>query len=289
MTLGERIISCRAAKRMTQQDLAEAVSVSRQAVSKWETDSSVPELDKLIQLCEILDTSMDYLTRGIETSGEHLQGGDSCPAEGSHSQTGTASCCRTSFSAYWISEFYLFHPFWNKNGHVQFHLCAAVFHLRSTLLPDQTPNSILVRVDRLLQCGIISLIFYHYFLAAGVHDVPFSEGTELYPADLGLGACALLSCPAGCNSVLFSQCRNPLHKIPLLCTSRQLGTVSRHADCAHDIHRGCLLVVVYPCNRWYQLHTAPNSFRVYLSFYSIQKAEQAGSMSRLFLFCHIVK
>lgn len=61
MSLGERICKLRSEKNMSQGDLAEALNVSRQSISKWETDSSVPELDKLIRLSEIFHVSLDEL------------------------------------------------------------------------------------------------------------------------------------------------------------------------------------------------------------------------------------
>ena len=61
MTLGEKIYTFRTARGMSQADLAEALDVSRQSISKWETDASVPELDKLIKLSEIFGVSLDEL------------------------------------------------------------------------------------------------------------------------------------------------------------------------------------------------------------------------------------
>lgn len=64
MTLGKRIYDLRTAKNLSQGDLAEALDVSRQSVSKWETDTSVPDLDKLVKLCDLFGVSMDELVRG---------------------------------------------------------------------------------------------------------------------------------------------------------------------------------------------------------------------------------
>lgn len=61
MKFSEKIIQARKAKALTQEDLAEAVGVSRQAVSKWETGEANPDMDKLVSLCKVLDLSMDYL------------------------------------------------------------------------------------------------------------------------------------------------------------------------------------------------------------------------------------
>lgn len=61
MNLGERIYELRTKKGMSQGDLAEALDVSRQSISKWETGSSVPELDKLIKLSQLFGVTLDEL------------------------------------------------------------------------------------------------------------------------------------------------------------------------------------------------------------------------------------
>jgi len=66
MTLGERIYKLRTEKEMSQGDLADALEVSRQSISKWETNGSVPELDKLVKLSEIFGVSLDELITGKE-------------------------------------------------------------------------------------------------------------------------------------------------------------------------------------------------------------------------------
>lgn len=50
MTLGENIARLRTQKDWSQGDLADALGISRQSISKWETDTSIPELEKLIKL-----------------------------------------------------------------------------------------------------------------------------------------------------------------------------------------------------------------------------------------------
>lgn len=64
MTLGEKISALRNQYEMSQGDLAEKMNVSRQSISKWETDTSVPELDKLIQLSEVFHITLDELVKG---------------------------------------------------------------------------------------------------------------------------------------------------------------------------------------------------------------------------------
>ena len=64
MTLGERIYTRRTALGMSQDKLAEQLEVSRQSVSKWETDASVPDLDKLVKLSELFHMTLDELVKG---------------------------------------------------------------------------------------------------------------------------------------------------------------------------------------------------------------------------------
>lgn len=66
MNLSDRIQSLRKTKGLSQEELADRVGVSRQAVSKWESEQSMPELDKVIALSEIFEVSTDYLLKGIE-------------------------------------------------------------------------------------------------------------------------------------------------------------------------------------------------------------------------------
>jgi len=49
--------------RMTQEDLAEKMGVSRQTVSKWELDMAYPEMEKVLDLCELFSCTMDQLVR----------------------------------------------------------------------------------------------------------------------------------------------------------------------------------------------------------------------------------
>ena len=65
-TLGQRITRLRTEHGLSQGDLAEALDISRQSVSKWETDTSTPELEKLIRLADLFDISMDALILGKE-------------------------------------------------------------------------------------------------------------------------------------------------------------------------------------------------------------------------------
>ena len=61
MTIGEKITQLRTASDMSQETLADRLSVSRQSVSKWEMDQAQPQIDKILQLCEIFSISADEL------------------------------------------------------------------------------------------------------------------------------------------------------------------------------------------------------------------------------------
>ena len=63
MTFSEKISALRKQKGWSQEELAEKLMVTRQAVSKWESAQSMPDLDKLVQLSEALDVSTDYLLK----------------------------------------------------------------------------------------------------------------------------------------------------------------------------------------------------------------------------------
>lgn len=64
MSLGLTIRNLRNQKNMSQTDLAEVLAVSRQSVSKWETDGAVPDLDKIVMMSQLFEVSLDALVKG---------------------------------------------------------------------------------------------------------------------------------------------------------------------------------------------------------------------------------
>lgn len=64
--LGQRIISLRKSSGLSQSELAERVGVTRQAVSHWELGNSMPDLDRLLLMSEVLQVSTDFLLTGKE-------------------------------------------------------------------------------------------------------------------------------------------------------------------------------------------------------------------------------
>lgn len=63
MTIGEKISKLRKEYNYTQEQLADRLGVSRQSISKWESDLAYPETDKLIELGKLFNCSMDYLLK----------------------------------------------------------------------------------------------------------------------------------------------------------------------------------------------------------------------------------
>lgn len=66
MNLSDRIRELRKIKGISQDELAEKLGVSRQAISKWENEQSIPDIDKVISLSDYFDVSTDYLLKGVE-------------------------------------------------------------------------------------------------------------------------------------------------------------------------------------------------------------------------------
>lgn len=66
MNLGESIYKNRTRCHLSQGEMADALDISRQSVSKWENNTSVPELDKLIKMAALFEVSLDHLVFGTE-------------------------------------------------------------------------------------------------------------------------------------------------------------------------------------------------------------------------------
>ena len=66
MNVADRIQALRKQHGMSQEQLADAVGVSRQAVSKWESEQASPDLDKVVIMSDLFDVTTDYILKGIE-------------------------------------------------------------------------------------------------------------------------------------------------------------------------------------------------------------------------------
>ena len=70
MNIADRIQILRKSRGISQEELADKIGVSRQAVSKWESEQSTPDIDKIILLSNYFDVTTDYLLKGIEPTAD---------------------------------------------------------------------------------------------------------------------------------------------------------------------------------------------------------------------------
>ena len=82
MKLNEKIYKCRKEAGLSQEALAEKMSVSRQAVSKWELGTAVPDLSNIVVLSEVFGVTTDWLLKNDDNAGE-----DSEPKSESRNET----------------------------------------------------------------------------------------------------------------------------------------------------------------------------------------------------------
>ena len=61
MKFGDKLIQLRKKNGLSQEELASKLNVSRQSVSKWESNNTYPETDKIVQICNLFDCRMDDL------------------------------------------------------------------------------------------------------------------------------------------------------------------------------------------------------------------------------------
>lgn len=66
MNIADRIQYLRKQKGLSQEELADKIGVSRQAVSKWESEQSTPDLDNIIVMSDLFEVTTDYILKGIE-------------------------------------------------------------------------------------------------------------------------------------------------------------------------------------------------------------------------------
>lgn len=87
MKTGERIALLRKERGMSQQELADRLGVSRQSISKWELDDSIPSIENFVRLGDLFDTSIDSLVCGNSKGGnpvEHISPAQEHTISGKH-------------------------------------------------------------------------------------------------------------------------------------------------------------------------------------------------------------
>ncbi len=66
MNIADKIQYLRKQNGLSQEELADKIGVSRQAVSKWESEQSTPDIEKIIAISDLFDVTTDYILKGIE-------------------------------------------------------------------------------------------------------------------------------------------------------------------------------------------------------------------------------
>lgn len=74
MNIADRIQQLRKMRGISQEALADQIGVSRQAVSKWESEQTVPDVEKVVMLSDYFGVTTDYLLKGIEPAPEEAAG-----------------------------------------------------------------------------------------------------------------------------------------------------------------------------------------------------------------------
>ena len=72
MNLGEKLLELRKSKHLSQEEVADKLNVSRQTVSKWETNVSTPDFDKIVPICELFEISTNELLTGVKEEQENI-------------------------------------------------------------------------------------------------------------------------------------------------------------------------------------------------------------------------
>lgn len=70
MSLGEKITALRKARGMSQEQLAQALEVSRQSVSKWELNESIPDVNRMVAMSDLFGVTTDYLLKDVSRKNE---------------------------------------------------------------------------------------------------------------------------------------------------------------------------------------------------------------------------
>ena len=118
MTIGEKIAQLRTEANISQEWLAEKLAVSRQSISKWEMNQAIPQVDNILQLCDIFDISADDLLRENKTI-ERSKAPQPCQNKyfGTDGFRGEANRTLTSMQAYKVGRFLGWYYGCSKNGY----------------------------------------------------------------------------------------------------------------------------------------------------------------------------
>lgn len=72
MDLGNHLLNLRKSKQLSQEEVAEKLGVTRQTISKWETNQSLPDFDKILPLCKLYEISTEELITGNKLNNQEI-------------------------------------------------------------------------------------------------------------------------------------------------------------------------------------------------------------------------
>ena len=106
MTIGEKIMNLRTSLNISQEQFAEKLSVSRQSVSKWEMDQAMPQIDKVLQICDLFSITTDQLLKdNFQITAESKIDNTKLKYFGTDGFRGEANTTLTSMQAYKVGRF----------------------------------------------------------------------------------------------------------------------------------------------------------------------------------------
>ena len=151
MELKDKLVSLRKGKGLSQLELAEALNVSRQAVSRWEVGTSVPTMEKLIALSKLYDIPLDELVHQKEEQENTVQALEQNEKE-------------------------------EKEGEKQQDIYNEYHHIRKSI--DRISIGVLLILVVLVSCIVIYCMTNREFSAIPIQDL---ESSIVLPEDIELG------------------------------------------------------------------------------------------------------
>ena len=202
MTLGQNIARLRAQKNLSQGDLADALEVSRQSVSKWETDASIPELDKLLRLAELFGVTLDELVKGESAQPEAARGEvPDKESAGAYTAAAPAADRRHDPAVLRRADRDTHHAL-RRNAR-RLYTGAAAVCLRDHLPDGEAAHGALVRVGAVSDGRAVSALRDRIVMDNDFLYFPVDGGDELYAPCNSVGAGTVSACDAAVYATLL--------------------------------------------------------------------------------------
>ena len=175
MTLGEKIIVLRKKRGLSQEELAITLGVSRQAVSKWETNEATPDTAKVIALAEYFEVTTDWLLRDIEPQSDPSPAPGGVPSV-AEMLRGAPMLLNLTIGGNVFGAALMLYDLWQQTYYhipiivglfIQIGMCALFLGLCSSIRPHD-PDSAQDWRARYWRCNIFSLALMPCFWASSI-------------------------------------------------------------------------------------------------------------------------